>query len=126
MNKKFKSKRAVKREIFNMLYVLLGAVSMAVAVGMFLKPFNLVTGNFRFIYRSLQYNQGVLHDPDCRPRLHNGNLYGYYNVGVVFYRLDFSWQKICAQNGRFVDKLYRAFTCCHNSYGVGLVFWRNV
>lgn len=44
MNKKFKSKRAVKREIFNMLYVLLGAVSMAVAVGMFLKPFNLVTG----------------------------------------------------------------------------------
>ena len=44
MNKKFKSKRAVKREIFNMLYVLLGTVSMAVAVGMFLKPFNLVTG----------------------------------------------------------------------------------
>ena len=41
---RFRNKRAVKREIINLLYVILGAGALAVAVGMFLKPFNLVTG----------------------------------------------------------------------------------
>ena len=44
MNKELKGKRAIKRAMVNTLYVVIGAVAMALGVGMFLKPFNLVTG----------------------------------------------------------------------------------
>ena len=44
MSNKKTNKRAMKRTFINTLYVLLGAISFSVGVGMFLKPFNLVSG----------------------------------------------------------------------------------
>lgn len=44
MGEIIKNKRALKRELMNIFYVILGAVAMTIGVGMFFKPFSLVTG----------------------------------------------------------------------------------
>ena len=44
MSTKVKNKRATKRALVNLLYVLFGSMALAMGVGMFLKPFNLVSG----------------------------------------------------------------------------------
>ena len=44
MGIKLKDKRATKRALMNFFYVVVGAVALAMGVGMFLKPFNLVSG----------------------------------------------------------------------------------
>ena len=44
MSTNLNKKRAVRRALTNALYVVVGAVALAMGVGMFLKPFNLVSG----------------------------------------------------------------------------------